>query len=317
MFSSSNDPIRAVIVGAGSTRQGTGPWIARHLDRAGCQLVGVVGRDLASADRAARSLKERFGIETSALESLEQLDRAPSLVVIASPAHTHRQYIQQCLDLSLPMICEKPFVWDASRNNMTDSRDLADTLLQSGTPLWLMTQWSESLEAFRLIYPDVDLDNLTSFDWQMAPSSRGADMLIDALPHAFDMLLTLCPSGDLEESSVTWENPSSCQVKGRWTAPGIRIDVTISLISTARQPRPFSYALNGCRVDRQIDMTDYSPSFRAQGGIFPINDPMTSRILKILPHFGHDGDNGRVQPTAPATLLRHTELLDQIMKVST
>ena len=90
---------RIALVGPRRVRQGLGPFIARFLGEAGFEIPAVIGTSSDSVEKAVEELCSRFDIRTqgylSVSEALEhhQLDA----VAIASPASTHRHYLEQAL----------------------------------------------------------------------------------------------------------------------------------------------------------------------------------------------------------------------------
>jgi hypothetical protein len=306
-----------VIIGAGISRQGTGPWIANILHHQGYRIAAVIGRDMTRAKKASDELAQRFGILTKPLASLSDISSPPSLVVIASPAATHREYLETCLQNKWPVFCEKPFIWDNARNNVQDAITLASQIDTTKTPIWLNTQWIESLESYRCIYPAVDFENLTDFSWEMSPSSKGIEMIIDAVPHLLSMMLHVAPEGRIENINVTWEGTQYCRLQCSWAHKKRAISTVMTLRSTSAQPRHFAYAFNGHRVERRINEENYSFSFASQHGLFPIEDPLKARLLKCLPKVVKSDDNMMYKQCPPASathLVRSTAMLDQMLR---
>ena len=76
-----------------------------------------------------------------------------------------------------------------------------------------------------------------------------------------------------------------------------------------KQPRSFSYAINGDLVERQLDVDGYTMSFRAKNEDFSLRDPMKARIGKILTLIEKKSYNVSLR-----RIISETELLNQSIK---
>lgn len=297
MESSYTDQLNVAIIGARTNHQGTGPWIARFLQRHGAAITGVLGTSKETALDATRSLSERFGIECNGYVDWSTLIAAerPDLLVIASPPATHRQYLNLALEANIPVFCEKPFIWDNKRNNLADADALLTNFKNNKVPLFINTQCPENLEEFQKIYPSCDMKNIQSFEMELCPASKGKDMLVDAMPHAWSMITALAGKGKLETIKASFSSPQKCDVHGVYSHSHGQCDFRIKLSNLSRQPRPFGYAINGARVDRIINIQDYSMSFQTDSGIYPIEDPVEKKIKKLLTYLKNKNDFSRIQ----------------------
>ena len=309
---------RVAIVGGRTSHQGTGPWLARFFARHGASITGVLGTREETASEAAQDLARRFGIHCGGYAEWSVFlgETRPDLLVIASPAHTHRDYLERALEAAVPVFCEKPFIWDDDRNNVADAARLIDGFKTARLPLVINNQWPETLDAFRKLYPACNLEELHSFEMELSPASTGRSMIIDAMPHAWSMLTTLSGAGRLEDLTVSFTGPERCTITGVYSHARGSSTLRIALVNHPQQPRPFAYAVNGCRVERIIDVKDYSFKFKTENGVVPIADPMETRIRKALAYlavepYGMDSYNDDI-----VRITLDMELLAKTMEAS-
>ncbi len=275
---------RIAIVGGRTSHQGTGPWLARFFAGHGARITGVLGTREQTAVDAAQDLARRFGIDCRGYAEWSAFlgETRPDLLVIASPANTHREYLERALEAGVPVFCEKPFIWDDDRDNVADAARLIDGFKTARLALVINNQWSESLSEFRKLYPACNLADLRRFEMELSPASTGRSMLIDAMPHAWSMLTTLAGAGRLEDLTVSFTGSDRCAITGAYAHARGRSSLRIALVNHPQQPRPFAYAVNGCRVERLIDPKDYAFKFKTENGVFPIADPMETRVRRAL-----------------------------------
>jgi len=303
--------LKIALIGARCKRQGTGPWFAKHFTTLGASLSGIMGTCIESALQASAELEQRFGIVTTAYSDWESLIKGaqPDLLVIASPAATHRSYLQHAIDSALPVFVEKPFVWEDGRDNVQDTRELVQQFEKKKIPLFVNTQWLESLEEFQVIYPHCDLNHVTTFEMNLSPTSKGVDMIVDALPHAWSMLYELVGEGEIEEIKAVFSGEKSLKISGFYHHEKAMTEFHFTMKTQSQQPRSFSYAINGNLVERIVDLSSYMMSFKAKNGIFPLRDPMEARIRKILTLIEKKSYND-----AHRRIIVETELLNQSIK---
>jgi hypothetical protein len=284
MSSSNHNQPSVAIIGARTNNQGTGPWIANFLSRHGAVITSILGTKKETVFDAVNDLQQRFGIICQGHTEWHALMASgrPDLLVIASPPDTHREYLALALQTKIPVFCEKPFLWDKKRDNLSDAGMLIDGFLDNEVPLFINTQCPENLEEFQKIHPECDMKNIRSFDMELCPSSSGRSMLIDAMPHAWSMLTALAGRGRLESIQVTFSNEQQCDVHGVYLHAQGSCIFHVTLRNRTEQPRPFGYTINGYRVDRVIDTKDYSMSFKTDSGVYSIADPLEKRIKKVL-----------------------------------
>ncbi|MFO0276269.1 MAG: hypothetical protein ACK533_03210, partial [Planctomycetota bacterium] len=81
-------PLRVGIFGAGRSRQGLGPFLARAFEAAGATVAAVAGRDAAGGVRAAGELAALLGHPVAAADAMA-LARAVDALGVAAPVARH------------------------------------------------------------------------------------------------------------------------------------------------------------------------------------------------------------------------------------
>jgi hypothetical protein len=307
-------PLSVAIVGARTVRQGTGPWFAKHFAAAGADVCGILGTSINSAAAAQDELQQRFGLTVPAHASWDEMLAAchPDMVAIATPADTHRDYLWKAHAAGIPVFVEKPFIWDEQRDNVSDTQELVAAFESARLPLYINTQWLETLDTFQQLYPECDLQGISSFEMLLSPTSSGPNMVIDALPHAWSMLLKLAGPGELRTLARTHTADSELTLAGEFEGHNGITRFSFEMKRCPEQPRPFGFSINGCRVDRVLDLEDYSMSFSAAGRCAPLRDPLAARIEKVLTLISQNAYNNALRQQ-----VLETRLLKQSIEVST
>ena len=311
MPSSHSDKLSVAVIGARTHHQGTGPWLARFFHKYGAEIIGILGTSAESAKNATDELKNRFEIITKPFFRWEDLLAAdlPDLLVIASPSHTHRHYLQLALTADIPVFCEKPFIWENGRDNLADTQELINRFRAQKLPLFINTQLTETIGDFKRIYPHCDLQTIHSFEMEMSPASSGKNMLPDSMPHVWSILTAIAGPGKLADFKISFPNPGRCDMRGTYNYARGSCDLKVTLQRHAQQPRPLAYAINHCRVERIIDPADYSMSFKAATGTYPIGDPLEKKVKRILQNLTNAARGQDIHQQSLVTITLEMELL--------
>ena len=203
----------------------------------------------------------------------------------------------------------KAFIWDFDRDNLIDTKFLIDGFKENKIPLFINTQCPENLEEFENIFPDCNMKNLSHFEMELCPSSTGKNMFIDSMPHAWSMITAMTGIGQLESIEVTFANMKLCKVQGIYKHAQGSCEFHVKLSNKTEQPRPFNYTINGNRVDRVIDTSDYSMIFKTDKGIYPIEDPLEKRIKKVLSYLKNKKYVPSIQEETLSRIHHEMELL--------
>src|ERR1043166_5508495 len=121
------------IVGAGRTRGGLGPFLAKFFEGEGFFVAGVSGRSFEGATANAQTIGQQLGHEVTAFASPAALCAADiSALVIASPAQFHFEALQAAAEAGLPTLCEKPLVHE---NHAKQGAEVIETFTHKRLPL--------------------------------------------------------------------------------------------------------------------------------------------------------------------------------------
>jgi predicted dehydrogenase len=282
----SPDPtgLRCAVVGARRCRQGTGPYIARFLHRAGAEVAAVATTSEASLDEARARLRA-WGIEARGYTDVAgMLDREdPDLLVVASPAETHHRILDLATDARCHVLCEKPFVWGVPDPERV-ARALVSHIVARGRHVGVITQWPQTLDAYATLHPGVLDRPPTRFEMELAPARGGRAMVPDAVPHALSLLRAVMPGdgADLDDVSVeVGEGGRRAEVRFAYRTTAASCRAWVRLRQGATAPKPAAYAFDGYRVDREIG-EDYAMAFVAVGRRHPFPDPLERLVQAFL-----------------------------------
>lgn len=279
------------IVGAGRSHQGLGPFMARMVASAGHRVTAVVGRSVASAKVAAAELSDERSELIRGFDCAEQLvaEARPDAWMIASPYASHEGYLEVAAGAALPTLCEKPFVWtDAEAGPGPDAgpgaraAQLWQRFTDNGVLLRENVQWPYTLPAYRSLFPEVDLDRASRFDFELAPESDGPARLIDSLSHVLSLVQEVRPGAErVEAIEISTSEP--VQVRFRVVGQALPLSVNVSLGRVPQPPRPAAYGFDGHLAHRVIEPETYSMRFEAvDRPSVPVPDPMNQLISAFL-----------------------------------
>jgi predicted dehydrogenase len=281
-------PPRIGIVGARRRRQGLGPFVARDLVKAGAEVVAFVTTNADSRDAAREELARDCAVSANGYLALDEMltnERLDALAIL-SPSNSHRAALDAALAAGLPVLCDKPLVWD-DEDLLSQTRRIVTAFASAGLLLWENCQWPYSLAAYERLFPG-SLDRPPQQFWMsMQPASAGVQALGDSLPHPLSLLQALVP-GDcdrLEDTRFTLEDPELgiMNVDFRYRTPDCCTQVRVRLVPSAVSPRAASYALDDRRAHRRVSGDDYRLSFEDDHGrSVSLDDPMTQLISDFV-----------------------------------
>lgn len=293
---------RLGIVGAGRTRNGLGPFLAEHAERAGARIVAVCGRDPAGGVRQAADLAVRLGHPVQPLAGLEALDRdGLDGLVIASPPTSHLAALQAALDRGLPTLCEKPLV---AREQIAAALPLVAGFAGRSVLLEENCQWPFVLPVFDRVAPGWRDRPVRSLAMGLSPSAAGTGMLADSLSHLLSVAQAVAPFSArtrlVAVARAAAGGEAAQIVDLQFAEPGLT--ARLELRVCAEQPRPAFVALDGVRVDRRIG-PGYRIEFATAERSWSVPDPLATlvyRFVSLLPHPSLD----RIQASADAITVR-------------
>ncbi len=279
-------PVRSArigIVGAGRSRNGLGPFLADAFTAAGATVVGVAGRDLAGAERAAAAISARLGRPVAAYPTAHALARAVDALAVASPVAAHADGLLAAHAAGIACLCEKPLVEIA---RTADGLALVEAFRQRGLLLEENCQWPFVLPSLFELHPTLRGQPVRSVAMGLGPMSLGRAMIEDSLSHVLSVVQALvaidAAAGvravrQTDPGPMALANGLAFEVVGA-TGP---VAVELRLKNCPQQPRPAWLAVNGCRIDRQIG-AGYAQSFVADNKSVPTPDPLHSLVYRFV-----------------------------------
>lgn len=276
--------MRVGIVGAGRTRQGLGPFLARWFEKAGARVSGVSGRDPLRNRDAAVSLAEQLGHDVTPYDDARTLARNVDALVVACPVEGHADGLDAALAAGVPCLCEKPFVpWcdaDAGLERVAAFR-------RRGLLLAENCQWPFALAALDQLHPEVRRTPVRSLVMRLSPAWPGHAMVEDSLSHVLSLLQALVPlPDDARVVDVAQSDGGDAAVANvvRFAVVGGIDDVAVELLLQCcpQQPRPAWFAVDGVRLDRELG-ADYAISFRSgDGRLVNVQDPLDALVYGFV-----------------------------------
>jgi hypothetical protein len=206
-------------------------------------------------------------------------------VVICSPADTHLSYLRAVLQAGLHTFCEKPLLGDCNIDSLAGLQRLVEDYRAAGLVLHENTQWPYVLAYFPVLLQQGLPGEIEDFSMELYPPTNSPPaMAYEAVPHANSMLLAICGRGRMRALEITKRHDPTSQP---------RLDIEFDFVSerqtrTTRvtyrlgyrptQPRPATFAINGLRLDRELENPGYRMYLRAQGRRVRIEDPLLTSL---------------------------------------
>ncbi|MGK0216851.1 MAG: putative dehydrogenase [Planctomycetota bacterium] len=309
---------RVALIGARRVRQGLGPYVAKHLQHAGAQVVGFVGTSAASRAQAATGLREMLDHHVPGFASLKELVQAtmPQAVAILSPPETHAEYLEQALELGLHTLCEKPLLWGP--DGAADARRAAAQVAgfqARGLLLAENCQWPQVLDCARELAPQAFASAPTQFAMGLEPAAAGQRMVGDALSHPISLLQALAPGpAELQKVAASWsQNGAALDLKFSFQTAQSRIEALVELRQTDNTPRGAWLELNGVRFQRLVRLADYSMLLAAGERELDLDDPLASLLQGFVTELR--AVLGGAPPPNTAALVERADFLAQLRSI--
>lgn len=289
--------LRVGIFGAGRTRNGLGPFLARAAEAAGAQVVMVAGRDLAAAERTATALAASLGHAVAAAPTADALAAQVEVLFVAAPIAAHAVGLQAALAHSRPCLAEKPLLPLAQGAH---AQALAEAFFAHGILLAENCQWPFVLDSMRELFPQLADAPVREVRMGLSPSATGLLMVEDSLSHALSVVQAVArPAAGGALRVRDWQHPDPEHLTLTCALPTETGELTLhlELSHTAQQPRQAWLSLNGFRADRRIG-NDYQFSLASAERTVPLRDPMHALVARFLSACGDRDDAYRRQQVA-------------------
>jgi GFO/IDH/MocA oxidoreductase family protein len=317
------EPIRVCVIGARRVRNGTGPYLARQLADAGAELSAVLGTTPATVADAREALAAD-GYPCDAYTNFETMvnEVRPDVLVIATPAGTHRPWLEAALHHELHVLCEKPLltVFDP------EAALLPYRFAAVGRIMVENCQWPNTLAAFAELHPDCELGKVSQFRMMLAPEFRGLSRWIETLSHPLSLLQAVV-HGPAELQNIRFQESGPAAADARlnfeYCALDRTIDCEVVMQDTGVRPRPAEYALDDYVCRRQIAQPGYQfffdDGYRPEGTGDPRKVESVDPQVSCVEDFLQRVLIARVSGAAPANenLARRQRLLSHLLAAYT
>lgn len=268
--------LSAVVVGARTQRQGTGPFIAAGLAAAGVAVSGIVGTSPESVALARQELTAAGMVPPQSFTDLDSaMDQLqPNTIAICSPWRVHAQQLSQVAAAGRHCLVEKPLAWPASE---AQADEIITAFEQQSLLLQVVNQWPTTLPAFARLHGHMPT-SIDRFTMRLSPISIGPDMVTDSAPHFIGMLQALAGPGECENCKVasgeTHDGEQQLQLDCDYLHGAGVMQATLMLETQQERPRPAWYQINELRADRQVEFPEYQQYLACGERREPLADPI-------------------------------------------
>lgn len=295
---------RIALVGARRVRQGLGPYVARILVELGAEVPCFLGTRPESVAETERALGARGYTDLAALLAKE----APDALAVLSPSQTHEGYLEAALAARVPVLCEKPLVWEGPGLARRAAR-LSERFAEAGLLLFECCQWPYTLPAYRALHPGVG--PIRSFAMRLSPAAREPrQMLGDALSHPLSLLQALAGVEARAEDVALAARAGEVDLRFAYRTPTFSVASELRLRTRERPPREAAYAVNGHWAEREIRVSDYAFRFWDGSRSVDVSDPLRELLRDFLAKLETRGAPAAPDPAIPARMA----LLEQILE---
>lgn len=274
--------MKAVVVGARTARQGTGPFIAAALAAQGVEVSAVVGTSDATVSSARNHLRENWQIDCPGYTDLAQaLERErPEAVALCSPWRFHAEQLAAIAAAGCHCLVEKPLAWPASE---AGADQLIGSFEENGLLLQVVAQWPATLPGFHQLHGEPPRSP-ASFNMRLSPISIGPDMVTDSAPHFVSMLQALLGPGDCVDISVIagGDAPGKLDLTCNYRHREGVTRATLQLETCPERPRPAWYSIDGARADREVELPDYRQFLVAGDRRVALPDPLHQVVREFV-----------------------------------
>ena len=274
--------MRVLLIGARRVRTGTGPYLARFLWAQGMPVTSVLGTSAETAAEAVAALRaDRLPAASAHFDPAEAFEVArPEVVVICSPIPTHLDLLERSLAAGAHVLCEKPLLWSGWGSGER-AEALANAFALRERHLVVQAQWPFVLPTWRTLTGANEEWQPRRFRMHLEPSSQGARMVLDAMPHPLSVLAHLQPGTGATLEDLRLDRPGggpdALDVRFTYQLPGHAIETRVELRSSESTPRSAALGFDGRLAWREIEEPGYQQSLRHADRRIPLPDP--ARLL--------------------------------------
>ncbi len=231
----------------------------------------------------------------------------PDVVALCSPFGFHAAQLELIAAANCHCLVEKPLAWPAAEEEVSS---LINHFGQKDLLLQLVGQWPQTLSAFSRLHGPLP-QRITDFAMGLSPISIGPNMVPDSAPHFISMLQALLGPGQCEQVRITLseygpEGPEQLALECHYAHQSGRCRAQLMLATCEQRPRPAWYQINQLRVDREVQLPQYTQQLVAGDNSATMNDPMEGVVGHFLSSLAIN------TPTDTASLLQGHKNLVQL-----
>ncbi len=301
--------MKAAIIGAARNISGIGEYIAKYLLAHDVEVSCVLGSTQASSSSAAANLNNKYGMKLKAYTDFSKMMQESPIdcVAIASPSHTHKDYIDKCIGAGVHIFCEKPFISPDMPHQDAWIENAFNRAQEKGIVIAMNSQWPFCLPFYEELCGMTDSERIKEFSIRLSPLSLGREMIPDSVPHALSLLYCAAGSGIMEDLTFD-KGDDTLMIRFNYLAEQTRCAVMIEMVRETEQPRTFSFGFNGCVARRHIDLKKYTLHLTYGDKILKIADPLGLSVRDFV-----EATRTRREPVIGRRHITHTvSMLQQI-----
>ena len=301
--------MKAAIIGAARNINGIGEYIAKYLLVHDVEVSCVLGSTQASSSSAAANLNNKYGMKPKAYTDFSKMMQESPIdcVAIASPSHTHKDYIDKCIGAGVHIFCEKPFISPDMPHQDSWIENAFNRAQEKGIVIAMNSQWPFCLPFYEELCGMTDPERINEFSIRLSPLSLGREMIPDSVPHALSLLYCAAGSGIMEDLTFD-KGDDTLMIRFNYLAEQTRCAVMIEMVRETEQPRTFSFGFNGCVARRHIDLKTYTLHLTYGDKILKIADPLGLSVRDFV-----EATRTRREPVIGRRHITHTvSMLQQI-----
>jgi len=202
------------IIGAGRTRNGIGEYIGKYFHRHGAEVTSVLGTTEKTSLQASSALR-KYGIDADSYTDFDEMvsTAKPDVVVIASPAATHFDYLLRSLDRGLHVFCEKPFIWDDCPDIRTRIEDIFEKAREKRLTLAMNSQWPFSIDDYEELCGKIRVEEKNHFFVRLSPFSPGRVMIPESVPHPLSILYCRLGAGEIQKINFELDGEGEMSIR--------------------------------------------------------------------------------------------------------
>jgi hypothetical protein len=301
--------MKAAIIGAARNINGIGEYIAKYFLANDVEVLCVLGSTQTSSSSAAANLNNKYGMKLKAYTDFSKMMQESPIdcVAIASPSHTHKDYIDKCIGAGVHIFCEKPFISPDMPHQDAWIENAFIQAQEKGIIIAMNSQWPFCLPFYEELCGRLEPAKITEFSIRLSPLSEGQAMIPDSVPHALSLLFYAAGSGILEDLSLE-RGKDTLIVRFTYLTEYTRCAALIEMVRETEQPRTFSFGFNGCAARRHIDLKTYTLHLTYGDKILKIADPLGLSVRDFV-----ESTRTRREPVIGRRHITHTvSMLQQI-----